>query len=121
MANRRAQMVGVRLRRDAADLPKRLLDALGQRLEGFAEAHAHHFDIGVREHKMVEQMRKSLSIDRDIEVTHVGEIRLGAFCGDMHLFKDDFPLGSLLHTPLCNVPLQGAHLRRAILAWMSLA
>ncbi len=65
---------------------------------------------------MVEQMGKGLSVDRHIEVTHVGKIGLGPFTGDMHLLKDDFPLRSLLHTPLSNVALQGTHLRRTILA-----
>jgi hypothetical protein len=48
-------------------------------------------------------------------------IRLGAFCGHMHLLKDDLPLWSLLCTPLGDVALQGAHLRQAILARVALA
>jgi hypothetical protein len=35
----------------------------------------------------------------------VGEIRLRPFAGDMHLFKDDFPLRAMLRTPLRNVAL----------------
>jgi hypothetical protein len=54
MPNGRAQMVGAMLSWDTADLPQRLLDALGQRLKGFAEADAHRFDIRVGEHEMVE-------------------------------------------------------------------
>jgi hypothetical protein len=66
-------------------------------------------------------MGEVLSVDRHLQIAHVGEIRLGAFTGDMHLLKDDFPLRSLLRTPLGDVALQGAHLRRAVLAWMALA
>jgi hypothetical protein len=51
----------------------------------------------------------------------VGEIRLGAFTREMHLLKDDLPLRSLLRTPLCDMALQGAYLRRAIHARMALA
>ena len=69
---------------------------------------------------MVEQMGEGLPVDGHLEVTHVGEIGLGPFAGDMDLLKDDFPLRSRLGTPLRNVALQGAHLRRAILAWMAL-
>jgi hypothetical protein len=32
-------------------------------------------------------------------------IRLGAFCWDMHLLKDDLPLRPLLGTPLGKVAL----------------
>ncbi len=70
---------------------------------------------------MVEQMGEGLPVDRHLEITHVGEIRLSAFTRDMHLLKDDFPLRSLLRTPLCNMALQGAHLRWTILAWLALA
>jgi hypothetical protein len=66
-------------------------------------------------------MREGLSVNRHIQITHVGEIRLGPFAGDMHLLKDDLPLWSLLRTPLRNVALQRAHLRRTIRAWMALA
>jgi hypothetical protein len=66
-------------------------------------------------------MGEGLPIDRHLEITHVGKIRLSAFTRDMHLLKDDFPLRSLLRTPLCNMALQGAYLRWTILAWMALA
>jgi hypothetical protein len=50
-------------------------------------------------------MGKGLPIDRYLHITHVGEIGLGPFTGDMHLLKNDFPLWSLLRTPLGNVAL----------------
>jgi hypothetical protein len=121
MANRCAQMVGAMLSRDPSDLPQRLLNALGERFKAFAKAHTHRFDIGVREHEVVQQMGKGLPSNRHVEIIHGGEIRLGAFRGHMHLFKDDFPLGSLLRTPLGNLALQGTHLSRTILAWVALA
>jgi hypothetical protein len=116
-----AQMVGTMLNRNAADLPERLLNAFSQGFKGLAKAHTHRFDIGIGEHAVIEQMRESLPLNRHVEVTHVGEIGLGPFTGDMHLLKDDFPLWSLLRTPLRNVALQCAHLGRAIRAWMALA
>ena len=105
MPNGCAQMVGAMLDWNAADLPERLFNAFSQCFKGFAEAHAHCLDIRVREHKVVEQMGKGLPVHRHIQTTHVGEVRLGAFAGDMHLLKDDFPLWSLLPTPLRNVAL----------------
>ncbi len=59
-------MVGAMLGWDATDLPERLLDAFSQRLKGFAKAHAHRLDIGVREHEVVEQMGKSLPLNRHV-------------------------------------------------------
>ena len=90
---------------DAADLPERLFDAFGQCFKGFAEAHAYRFHIGVRQHEVIEQVGEGLPIDRHLEIIHVGEIRLGAFCGDMHLLKNDLPLRTLLRTPLGDVAL----------------
>jgi hypothetical protein len=121
MANCCAQMVGAMLGRNASQLPERLFDAFCQCLKGFAEAHTYRFHIGVRQHEMIQQMGKGLSVDRHLQIAHVGEIRLGTFCGNMHLLKDDFPLRPLLCAPLGNVALEGAHLRRAIPTWMSLA
>jgi hypothetical protein len=105
MTNGGTQMVGAVLGWDPTDLPQRLLDALGERLKGFAETHAHGFDIGVREHQVVQQMGKYLSVHGHMKIAHVGEIRRGPFAGDMDLLKDDFPFGSMLRTPLCNVAL----------------
>ena len=50
-------------------------------------------------------MGESLPINRYLQITHVGEIRLGPFTRDMHLLKDNFPLRPLLRTPLRNVAL----------------
>jgi hypothetical protein len=62
-----AQMVGAMLHGNASDLPERLLNTFRQGFKGFAEAHAHGLDIGVREHKVVEQVRKDLSVNRHVE------------------------------------------------------
>jgi hypothetical protein len=48
-------------------------------------------------------------------------IRLSPFAGQMHLLKDDLSLRPLLRTPLGDMALQGAHLRRVVPAWMPLA
>lgn len=114
-------MVGAVLSRDASQLPERLLDALGQCLKGFAKAHAYRLHIGVRQHEVIEQMRESLPVDAHLQIAHVGEIGLSSFAGNMHLLKDNLLLRTLLRTPLRNLALQGAHLRRAIPAWMPLA
>jgi hypothetical protein len=94
---------------------------IAQRFKGFAKAHAYRFHIGVRQHEVIEQMRESLPVDGHLQIAHVGEIRLSSFGGEMHLLKDDLLLRTLLRAPLRDMALQGAHLRRAIPACMSLA
>jgi hypothetical protein len=51
-----------------------MLDPLSQRLEGFAEADLHRFNIGVGQHQVEDEMREGVTLNVDPQILHVGEI-----------------------------------------------
>src|SRR5712692_10400567 len=105
---------------DATHLPQGFLDPFSQRLEGFAEANAGSFHVGVGEHKVVHHMRKRFSCNGHTQVLHMGEIGLGSLAGLVSLFKDDFLLRPMHGTPSGNMSLQGPDLGRSIATWVLL-
>ena len=98
-------MIGAMLRRHAADLPERFLNALGQRFKRFAETDGDRFHIGVGEHKMMDQMGERNVSNRDAQILHMGKIRLSSFTRDVLLCKHDLAIGSMQHAPLLNMAL----------------
>ena len=83
-----AQVVGAVLLWDPTKLPERFLNALGQRLEGFAEAQTGGLRVGVGQHKMIEQVWERFPANRHAQILHVREIRLRPLAWGMVLFKD---------------------------------
>ena len=65
VTNGRTQMVGAMLLWHPANLPQRFFDPLSQGFKGLAEADGGCFHIGVGEHKMIDQVGKWLSCNRD--------------------------------------------------------
>ena len=51
-------MISAMLLGHPAELPQRMLDALGQRLKRLGKAETDGLDVGIRQHAMGEQMRK---------------------------------------------------------------
>src|SRR5262245_424912 len=94
---------------------------IAQRLKGFTETDGSRFHIGVGEYKMIDQVGKGLTGNRDAKLFHMGKIGLGSFTWGMDLFKDDVLFWSLQQFPPGNMPTQRAVLRRTIPVWMLFA
>src|SRR5579859_2185550 len=88
-----------------AKLPECLLDPLSQGLKGFAKAQTDRLGIGVREHQVVDHMRKRLPSDGDPQIFHMGEIRLRPLSGLVPLLKNDFLFWPMHRSPSSNVSL----------------
>jgi hypothetical protein len=110
VTHRCAEMIGAVLLGYSAQLPQCFFDALGQSLEGFAEADADRFRIGVRQYKVIHQVRERRACNGDAQISHVGEIRLRSLTWDVSLFKDHLLFGSMQRSPPGDVTLQRADL-----------
>src|SRR5437660_2027546 len=108
------------LLRDPTQLPQRMFDALGERLKALAETERDRFDIGVGEHKVIDQMREGFSSNGNAQITHVRKIGLSSFTWRMDLLKDHLAFWPMQCPPLGDVPTQGHDLSRSIPAWMLL-
>src|SRR6266516_859304 len=114
-------MVSTMLLWNPANLPQRFFDPLSQGFKGLTEAERSRFYIGVGEHKMIDQVGKRLSCNRDAQIFHMGKIRLGSFSWGMDLFKDDVFFWPMQDSPSGNMAPQCAILCRAIAIRMPLA
>src|SRR6266498_643686 len=117
----RRQMVGAMLLWHSANLPQGMFNPLGQSLKTFTKADTNGFHVRVGENQMEHHMRKGFASNAHLQILHVRKIRLGALCGLVLLWKDDFLFGSMHGSPFGNMPLQGADLCGPIAVWMSLA
>jgi len=113
------QVIGPMLLGHSTQLPQRFFDAFSQRLEGFAEADAHRFRIGVGEHQVIEQVWERRTCQGDPEIRHVGEIRLRSLPWGVLLFKDHLLWFAMQGSPLGDVTLQRSHLGRLIAIGMA--
>jgi len=121
VAHRGTYVIGAVLLRDAADLPQGLFQTFSQRLKRLPETDAGHLYVGGGQHKMVDQVAKQFPSQRHIQIIHVRKVRLRPFSWRMSLFKDDLLLRAMQGFPAGDMPLEGAHLCRAVVLGMLLA
>lgn len=74
VVDRRAQTVAAMPLRHSAQFPERVLQAVGQGLEGLRRADGYGFPVRVREHEVIRQMFESSAEDGDSQGIHAGEI-----------------------------------------------
>lgn len=107
----RAEAVAAVPPRHAAQLPQRILQAIGERLERFRRAHRHRLPVRVGQHEVVHQVIESLPGNGDVERVHRGEVGGGQIAGRMDLAEHEGlgrPAGG---APLPHATLEGSTLR----------
>src|SRR3982750_4302220 len=77
-------------RRHTAQLPECILQSLAQALERLRVADAACLPVGIRQHKVINQMRESLAIDRHPQFPAVCKVRLAQLARSMLLRKEHF-------------------------------
>src|SRR4051794_46362 len=115
----RRQTVSTMLLGNAAELPQRFLQPLGQRREALATAD--RLDVlpaAIGQPEMVEQMAERLAGDPDPETAAIGDIRQGLPTGRMLLPEDQLALGAFGCSPVCDTALQRAQQPVGIAAGM---
>jgi hypothetical protein len=92
---------------DRAQFPQRILQAFTQAGEALGEAQRRVLPVRAGQHKVVHQVRKRLSLNRDVQVLHVREVRGAQAARLMHLTEKHFLGRPVLSLPLPHAPLQG--------------
>lgn len=86
--HRRGQRIGAMDLRYAAQLSQSVLQAVAQALITLGEANRPRLPVRVRQHKMINQMRKGIPRDRDAQLRAVREVRGAQPARGMHLRKE---------------------------------
>ena len=110
VVDRRREAVATMPARRSPQLPQRVLQAVGQRLERLRRADGHRLPVRVGEHEMIHQVLEAFSEDGDSQRVHAGEIRGRQVAGVMHLTEHHRPRHTRRDSPLPNAPLQRATL-----------
>ena len=104
------QRIGAMHLRHAAQFGQGVLQAFTEALEALAEADRPRLPVGVGQHEVVDQVRKRLAADGDVQPGAVREVGRTQPARFMHLGEKDFLGRAVQRPPLLDVPLQGAHL-----------
>jgi hypothetical protein len=96
--------------RHAAQFPQRVLQPVAEALQAFREAERDRLPIGVREHEMIEQVRKRTAVDRHAQVAAVREVAGSEPTWMMDLGEEDLFGCAVQSPPGLEPPLQGAQL-----------
>jgi hypothetical protein len=110
IVDRRAQTVGAMPQRHAAQLPQRVLQPVAETLEALGKADGRRLPVRVGQHKVVDQVRERLPLDRHAQRAHVREIRGPQPAGFVDLAEEHFLGWSGQGPPASHLPLQGAQL-----------
>lgn len=95
---------------NSAQLPQRVLKTFAQALETLRTANRAGLPVRVRQHEVIDQMRKRLAGDRDGQRGHVSEIRLPQTSRLVLLREVHFPPRAFRRSPHLDAPLQRAQL-----------
>jgi hypothetical protein len=93
-------------RRRTTRRPQRILQPHAQACETLRKAQAHILPVRVCQHKMVDQMRERLALDRHAQPRHVREVRRAHSTGFVLLAEEHFLGRPVLATPLPHPPFQ---------------
>lgn len=94
----------------AAEFRQRVLQPIGQRLEGLGEAHRAGLPVRVGEHEVVDQVLERPAIDGHPQVGHVREVGGTQPTGRVDLGEEHFLRRSVARTPRFDPPLERAEL-----------
>src|ERR1035437_3338578 len=103
--------------RNLAQFPYRVLESFTKTLEAFRIAHCSRFPVRVRQHKVIDQVGEALSLDRDAQLFHVGEVGRSQAAWRMFLREKHFLGRPLGRPPPFHTTLQSAQLPVGKLAW----
>lgn len=74
VVDRRGQAVAAMPSRHSPQFPQRVLQAVGQGLEGLRRAEGHRLPVGVGQHEVIRQVLEASAKDGDSQGIHAGEI-----------------------------------------------
>ena len=116
----RAHPVRSMFRRNAAELPECILQPLAQALERLRVADAACLPVGIRQDKVIDQMRERLAIDRHPQFPAVCKVRLAQLARSMLLRKEHFSRRPFRCPPVADPASQRAYLSVTESPWMHL-
>jgi hypothetical protein len=109
IAERGRETVGAVLDRHAAERPKGVLQADGERGETLAPQHRlGMLPSRVGQHEVIQPMIQRLAGNADADIGHVGEIRLRLLSRHMVLTEDHLAIGAVFGAPGTNPTLQAS-------------
>jgi hypothetical protein len=107
----RGQAVTAVACRHATQFPQRVLEPIGEGLEGLGEAEGNRLPVGVGQDEMIEQVVERLPGDGDTQLVHGGEVGTGQIGGVMDLGELDIDGGSVRGLPVPDPALECAPVR----------
>jgi hypothetical protein len=107
----RAQAVAAVPPRHAAQVPQRILQAIGERLERFRRAHRHRLPVRVGQHEVVHQVIEPLPGNGDVQRVHRGEVGGGQIAGRVDLAEHEGLGRPVGRSPLPDAAFKGAAVR----------
>jgi hypothetical protein len=106
----RGQPVGPMDLGNTAQLPHRVLEPFAETLQALGETDRPRLPVGVRQHEVVDQMRKRHAGNGDAQAAAMGEIRGAQPTRLVDLREDHFLGGSVQRSPALEPALQGPQL-----------
>lgn len=106
----RGQSIGAVALWHTAQFLESVLQAVAETLKTLAEADRAGLPVGVGQHEMIDQVRKRLAADGDLQATGMREIGGTALSWRMDLGEKDFLGLAVQGPPLLEPPLQGPQL-----------
>ncbi len=104
------QRIGAMDLRYAAQFRQGVLQARAEALETLAEADRPRLPVGVGQYEVIDQMRKRLAADGDLQAGAVREVGRAQPARLMNLGEEDFLGRAVQGPPLLDAPLQGPQL-----------
>src|ERR1022692_2610620 len=110
VVDRRREPVGAVPMRHFAQLPQRVLQPLAQALKTLGKAYRSRLPVRVRQHEVIDQVRKTLSLYGHAQLFHVREVGSAQPPRRMLLGKEHLPGRTFSRTPVLHATLQRAQL-----------
>src|ERR1017187_10278492 len=110
VVDRRREPVGAMPMRHFAQLPQRVLQPFAQALKALGKAHRSRLPVRVRQHEVIDQVRKTLPLYRHPQLFHVREVGSAQpprrmLLGEEHLLSRTFSRSPVLHATLQRAQL----------------
>src|SRR5260370_648088 len=107
---RRRQSIGSVPLRHFPEFPNCVLKTLTQTFKALRKTHRGRLPVRIRQHQVIDQVRKTLPLDRDPQLTHVREVTCTQPPGVMSLREEHFLHRSFRRAPHFHSSLQRAQL-----------
>src|ERR1039458_7492314 len=110
VVDRRREPVSAMPMRHFAQLPQRVLQPFAQALNALRKAHCARLPVRVRQHEVIDQVRKTLSLYGHAQLFHVRKVGSAQPPRRMLLGEEHFPGRTFSRTPVLHATLQCAQL-----------